>query len=792
MPTTKSASRRRAVISAVRDGVPLDRIAILHASPEPYARLAHEHLAAAGIKTNGPAVVPLAGRAAGRALLEMLALPARDFRRQDVFSWLTTAPLLRDGKWAPVVAWERLSRDAGIVAGRSDWDERLARYAEDSDVRAASGRADADQPAWKSERDTTQARRARELREFVLGLIDDLGSAATRPRRWSHHADWARHHLHHVLGGARHRETWPDSEAKAAERVDAALDRLAALDPVEGEVTLDVFTRTLELELDDDLGRVGRFGDGVLVAPISMGIGLDLDLVVVLGLAEGTFPAPVRDDSLLPDHEREAAGDQLPLRRARVEREHRELLATLAGAARHFLGVPRGDLRRSTERVPSRWVLDIATSLAGERWWTDKLLGADVDWVEHVASFDAGLRQLSFPATEQEQSLRALLARAPTDATDLASKSCDPILVGAADVVAGRRSSAFTRFDGNLSGFAVPSPIDTATTATRLERWAACPFDYFVQDVLGIATVENPEDSLQISAMDKGNLIHKALEEFVLAVLARPLAEQPEPDQRWTADDHARLRAIGEQLCQSFEALGLTGRPIFWRRDRRRILVDLDRFLDEDDKVRRQHRTRPIAAELSFGLRASPCGAVPLTLADGRVLWFRGKADRVDRSDDGSLHILDYKSGRAEGFKKLTEDDPDQRGRRLQLPVYGAAARQHENAPDAAVLAEYWFVSARGNFDRRGYRITDDVLAKVGVTLSKIVSGIEHGVFASHPTAVSSSPFIECDSCDPDGLGIIELRGAWERKRFDPALNPYAELAEPLAGAEVEDDDDHG
>jgi hypothetical protein len=91
---------------------------------------------------------------------------------------------------------------------------------------------------------------------------------------------------------------------------------------------------------------------------------------------------------------------------------------------------------------------------------------------------------------------------------------------------------------------------------------------------------------------------------------------------------------------------------------------------------------------------------------------------------------------------------------------------------------------------RRGYRITDDVLLRVGTTLSTIVSGIEQGVFASHPTAVSTSPFIECDSCDPDALGAIELRRSWDRKRRDPALSPYAELAEPLAGAEVDGDTD--
>ena len=63
-------------------------------APSPYARLAHEQLRAAGIATNGAAVVPLAARVAGRTLLELLALPAGGYRRQDVFAWLASAPIL--------------------------------------------------------------------------------------------------------------------------------------------------------------------------------------------------------------------------------------------------------------------------------------------------------------------------------------------------------------------------------------------------------------------------------------------------------------------------------------------------------------------------------------------------------------------------------------------------------------------------------------------------------------------------------------------------------------------------
>ena len=95
---------------------------------------------------------------------------------------------------------------------------------------------------------------------------------------------------------------------------------------------------------------------------------------------------------------------------------------------------------------------------------------------------------------------------------------------------------------------------------------------------------------------------------------------------------------------------------------------------------------------------------MPLDPRRRALLRFRGKADRVDRADDGSLLVLDYKTGKADGYRGLTADDPDQGGRLLQLAVYGVAARQHQQTPDAAVRAEYWFVSARGNFVDRGLR----------------------------------------------------------------------------------------
>lgn len=795
----------RAIVEAARSGTPLERIAVLYGSADPYGRLVREHLAAAGIPANGAAEVPLAARVAGRTLLGLLALPATGFGREDVFAWLAGAPVRHAGRPVPVAAWERLSREAGVVAGRGDWDRRLATMVAERREEARSAGSDPDAPTWRAGRLLRDAALATGLRSFVLATVDDAATSASRRRRWSEHAAWARRRLRDLLGGAEEREPWPAEEQAGAEHTERALDRLAALDSVEGPVELDVFHRALQLELAADAGRIGRIGQGVTVGGLAMGVGLDLDLVVLLGMAEGSLPSPVREDPLLPDHEREAAGGLLALRAEGVERQHHDLLATLAGAARHVLCVPRGDLRQSADRVPSRWALDVAGSLEGRRLSSAELLAGAWPWLEHVSSFEHGLRLATFPATAQEHRLRSLLA-GNVGARDGAGGGSrleggmlpvdDQVLSAGVATAIGRRSRRFTRFDGNLAGLQLPSPAEGVTSATRLEGWARCPFAYFARELLRVEPVENPEDRLRISPLVRGTLVHAVLERFIAEVLRRRPEEQPGPDDPWTEADRRRLLEIAEEECGLVEAHGQVGRPLFWRRDRRRLLADLERFLVADSTMRALRRTRPVAAELAFGLPGSSLPYAALPLPDGRAVRFRGKADRLDVGADGSLEVLDYKTGSASPYAGLGAGDPDAGGRHLQLAVYALAARLHAGRPGAPVRSEYWFTSARGEFRRIGYPVTATLLEQVGQTVGQMVEGIEAGVFPPSPDAANG--IVTCPYCDPDGLGVADLRRQLERKRGEAALAPFLALTEGPsdAGAEgtdtAEDADDSG
>ena len=265
-------------------------------------------------------------------------------------------------------------------------------------------------------------------------------------------------------------------------------------------------------------------------------------------------------------------------------------------------------------------------------------------------------RALDFPATAQEHRLRTLMVASPANPWDLADASADASLTAGATLLGARRSGEFTRFDGNLGGLPIPSPVTTSTSATRIQRWAACPFDYLLTEVLGVEPVENPEEALQLSALDWGSLVHEALERFILEVLARDAP--PSPDDAWSDADRARMTEIGDEVCAEYEARGVTGRPVFWRRNQVQIHRDLQRFLTADDLNRREKRTRPIAVELGFGMSHSTVGAVPIALPDGRTLHFRGMADRVDVDEHGGLHVVDYKTGRDRYYSGLVRGEP--------------------------------------------------------------------------------------------------------------------------------------
>ncbi len=771
----------RAIAQLAEEGVPLHRIGVFHPVPDPYARILEQQFAAAGIPANGPDRRPPSSSVAGRTLLRALSLPAVRWRRDHVMALAAGGPIRFAGEPVRAGSWERLSREAGIVgdtgptrpAGVADWTTKLRAHRRalesERERRAAVGLTS--RPLDRPIDDTDH------LLAFVEGLqarIGDVDAAAD----WRAKADAAGALLVELLGPAHQHVAWPDAEADAFLEVERAIARLAALDPIDPAPTSATFLRALSAELDTPRGRVGRFGTGVLYGPLVASIGFDLDAVFVVGTAEGLLPAARRDDAVLPDAVRAEAGGQLPLRADRLGEQHRAFLAALAAAPpdRRWLVFPRGDLRSGRRSLPSRWLLDSASDLAGRRVAATDFADLGPDIVEEVPSQIAGLRTATHHGPVGDRDLAAVDAYTRHGGTAADHPAAAVVARGLA-MQAARRSAAFTEFDGNLDGEPIDGPSDQPLSPSRLEAWAACGFRYFLASSLGLSDRDDPERVIDLSPLDRGSGVHEVLERFIGELVE--CDEVPEPDEPWSPRHRARVAELASEVFDAYAARGRTGRPVRWQITRRDLLALLDDFLTADDRFRSAERARPAAVEMPFGLGGHE--PVELALAGGRRLRFRGIADRVDRTDDGRWVVSDYKTGKGREYRSIERDDPVQEGTTLQLGLYAEAARQRLGADRTA--AHYWMVNATAGHVRLGYEWTDERRERLLDVVATIADGIEAGLFPAVPGEWNSfrGTFDGCVYCEFDPVcprdrgeqaaakvAAVELRGR-DGLRWEPS-----------------------
>ena len=776
----------RRIVALAADGVRLDRIGIFFPVPEPYLTILEQQLTAAGVPANGPSPRRLAATAAGRTLLGALALPAERWRRDRVLKVANGAPVRAGDRAATPSAWEVLSRAAGVIGGLDDWNVKLLRHAQA--VRDALDATEATPGrGWVrgSERDLADLDA---LRLFVISLAQGVGAVSDAPT-WSAKVDAALALLHQLVGPGHRHGRWPEDEQEAFERIEDALARLRPLDELEPTPTPAVFLRALGAELDAPLGRVGRFGRGVTYGPLASAPGLELDAVFVLGCVEGICPSPRREDAMLGDAARTAGGGQLGLRSARLDDQHRAFLAALAAApaGRRTLSAPRGDLRSGRHPLPSRWLLDSAAALVGQPVYATDFASLDPGVVDVVGSFASGLRRDEPAATLGDRDLGVVLR----DRADLALGTEAAIAAIAAHPVgalvgrglraqAARRSPRFTEWDGNLGGQPIPSTAETPISATRLETWAQCGFRYYLGNVLGLRERDDPERLVDLSPMDRGSAVHAVLERFIAEAIA---AGVPEPDEPWSPVDRLRVHAIADGVFAEVEAMGRTGRALHWRMAKRNLSLLLDDVLRQDDEHRRRTRARPVSVELPFGLEDRE--PVTLTLDDGRTLRFRGYADRVDRTDDDRLVVIDYKSGKPDKYRGIDTGDPVRQGLTLQLGLYAEAGLAQLGG--ASAEAQYWLVDSGGAHTHLGYPWTADRRARFVEVVTAIADGVEAGVFPlvpgewdSHFGTHEMCRYCDFDAVCPQGRGeqaAVKV-GAPELRRRAPL-----EWVEPVAAS---------
>jgi RecB family exonuclease len=672
----------------------------------------------------------------------------------------------------PAARWDGLSAAAGVTQGLDEWGFRLTRRAAAMREEASWDTVDGEeQLAPRQSALLAEARQSETLLDFLTDINAALG---TSPSGWLKWASWAKGLLHRLVGGPGAFGEWPIEERTAATAVEEAIDQLAVLEELSVPFTMATAKSALAAELSASAPQITRFGVGVWVAPVSAVVGHQFDVLYVIGMNDGHFPAPPGDDVLIPDREREDAQlhDEIPLRGGRSVAMRRDYLAALAGAQTVVLSYPRGNQRDGRALRPSRWALDTLVEITEPkaRLYSNDLESlAPTDRYRIQPSYLSAVASGGAPMSLADRNVRSLLlwqGSGKKVADHFLCEESGPLQRGT-EMLAGR-ARGFTRFDGRLTDI-LPGHdlVPHQLSATRLESFAACPRRYFFESVLSVFPRPTDEQLYAIDRMARGTLLHRILELYV-----EPHVDQHAEDASGPIFKTVDLLAIAEEQMADFESRGLSGPTASWTVEKVRIRRELRHFAAVDREWRTTEGLVTTGVEHRFGYDEVP--AVMVATAGHRPVSFRGSIDRVDVTPDGTPVVSDYKTGRSDRFKKI-EDDDFAGGTALQLAVYGLAVRADARHP---VRSSYWFVSERGGFARHGYTLTPDREARFSEVVGVLADTMSHGQFPANPVGSGRVQLENCTYCAYNDVCPGDREAGWARSREDPALAAYVELAE--------------
>ncbi len=214
-------------------------------------------------------------------------------------------------------------------------------------------------------------------------------------------------------------------------------------------------------------------------------------------------------------------------------------------------------------------------------------------------------------------------------------------------------------------------------SATALDRLLGDPYQFYAREILGLKTLDPlAADPFNDPAL-RGILVHDILDSW-----HRARADQPD----------LALVPFAETVLREKQV-----HPLFWGLWRPRIVAALERFeqwIAEDKAEGREVIATEVKGAMKFnGVRVF------------------GIADRIDQLPDGTLAIVDYKTGGPPSASQV------EAGYALQLGLLGLVARDGSFECDGNLISgetaqfEYWSLARSKADGEFGYR---DVPMKVG------------------------------------------------------------------------------
>ena len=661
----------------VRDGLALSDVAIFARSLEPYRPYLDEVAAEFGVPLRVAGGLPLIENPAVSALLSLLCLPVDDWPRRGVMEAWTSPYFDFSGRDAASLL-DEISRAAKVIKGLEQWREAFE---------AVKTRQETDDP--EAEAKNPQISRieglltcessfyafvdlltppenasSREFTGFVEAILgDDPAFTPGEPGGMN------------IVACARANSSTAERDMAALRAFKDVLRGLVLAEAVIGEETLPyaaflaalrAVLETVSFSLPDQ--------PGVMAASALDGRGLSFQAIALMGLSEGEFPKQEREDILLRERDRTALRERGLLLDTRLHGDEATLFYQAVTRGRQRLLLTRPYLAEDGQSWEPSPYWEQMHAFCGKPGVVrvrpeDRLdpteAASSVEWREAAQEFDI----------YQKNGLEALAAR-------LAPRAAG-------------------KFEGEGLDVSSRFGVKFGWSASKLESYGTCPFEFFVAYGLGLEPREEPEEGFDVRAL--GSMLHKILEESYRGA-----------DLRETA---------GRVFATAPRDYGFRPTPL-WALQKAELLKRLEETVAGLAEV--SQGWRPFRQELKFGM-----GAPSLELeTEAGPVRLHGFIDRVDMANDGSLRVIDYKTGGAAiSVAHLHE------GRRLQLPIY-ALAVQKALGLGQVKSGFYWHIQKAEASSLKLEKFEDGINSAFAVAIAHVgrhVNGIRSGKFAPKP-----------------------------------------------------------
>jgi ATP-dependent helicase/DNAse subunit B len=413
--------------------------------------------------------------------------------------------------------------------------------------------------------------------------------------------------------------------------------------------------------------------DAVRFGPLEAGRAEAVDHLLVLGLAEGEFPAPPAADALYGPAERST--HPLPLRRP-----------TPAEDASLWWQV-LGNCRRSLTLLRPRFDDQGAIWMASPYW--DAVADCFVDLAEDQPP--AGAMPVPDACGSTNELLVALAAQGAAVVPEAIATAWLAAQRGLVVEQARQGRAAAGIYEGCLQA---PDLVEELAgrygnrhswSVSRLNRYGMCPYGFFAETILGLEARPDPVEGFD--PRQRGSLLHRVLELLYRGLAAEGLAPTTETEQ-------AVLQRLDEACAVVFADAPLRYgfRPgSLWAQEQ----AELQRLLRalvvaECRQNGPAARFRPYLQEVRFGVPGGPWPALDLVDDRGTSFRLHGVIDRIDRDEAGCLRVVDYKSGSS----TYSPNDIAQ-GLAMQTALYALAVEELASEAGRVVESTYLLIPAR-------------------------------------------------------------------------------------------------